>query len=179
MKDPISIRIKIGDEQAFELLFKKYYTVLCSFSNKYLLNPDEAQDVVQDVFLTLWENRDEIDPEESLKAYLFRVTANSSINKLRRRKVETKYDEILKLVYVENSELSPHDSFLERELSEYIGLALNKIPPQCRKVFDLSRIEGLKYGEIAEYLKISVKTVECHISKALSILRTELKEYLK
>jgi len=179
MHDPLSIRIKLGDELAFELLFKKYYTILCSFSNKYLFNYEEAQDVVQDVFLKLWENRDEIDPDESLKAYLFRSTANSSISKLRRRTVKTKYDEILKLVYIENSELSPHDSFLEQELSEYLGLALNKIPPQCRKVFDLSRIEGLKYSEIAEYLKISVKTVESHISKALSILRTELREYLK
>ena len=177
--DKLSVRIKLGDEQAFELLFKMYYTTLCSFSNKYLFNPEEAQDVVQEVFIKLWENRDTIDPEESLKAYLFRVTANSSINKLRRRKVKTKYDEILKLVYIENSELSPHDLFLERELSEYLIHALNKIPPKCRIVFDLSRIEGLKYGEIAKYLKISIKTVESHISKALTILRTELKEYLK
>ena len=168
----------MGDEQAFELLFKMYYTTLCSYSNKYLFNYEEARDVVQEVFLNLWENKNEIDPKESLKAYLFKITANSSINKLRRRKVKTKYDEILKFVYVENSELSPHDSFLEQELSEYIGIALNKIPPQCRRVFDLSRIDGLKYSEIAEYLKISVKTVESHMSKALSILRTELKEYL-
>ena len=179
MRDPLSFRIKMGDEQAFELLFKKHYTTLCNFSNKYLFNPEEAQDVVQDVFLNIWENRDEIDPEESLKAYLFRITANNSINKLRRRKVKTKYDEILKFVYVENLGLSPHDSFLERELSEYLGLAFNKIPPQCRRVFDLSRIDGLKYSEIAEYLRISVKTVESHMSKALAILRTELKEYLK
>ena len=179
MRDILASRIKIGDKQAFELLFKKHYTTLCSFSNKYLFNPEEAQDVVQDVFLKLWEERDEIDVEGSLKAYLFKVTANSSINKLRRRKVKTKYDEILKLVYIENSGLSPHDSFLEQELTEYIGIALNKIPPQCRRVFDLSRIEGLKYSEIAEYLKISVKTVESHMSKALAILRTELKEYLK
>ena len=169
----------MGDEQAFELLFKMYYTKLCSYSNKYLLNHEEAQDVVQDVFLKLWEDRDEIDAKESLKAYLFKITANSSINKLRRRKVKTKYDEILKFVYVDNSESSPYTSFLERELSEYISLALNKIPPQCRRVFDLSRIEGLKYSEIAEYLEISVKTVESHMSKALVILRTELKEYLK
>ena len=147
------------------------------FSNKYLLNPDEAQDVVQDVFMKLWESRDEIDPNESLKAYLFRITANSSISKLRRRKVKNQYDEILKFVYIDNSESSPYNSLIERELSESITLALNKIPPQSRRVFDLSRIEGLKYSEIAEYLKISVKTVESHMSKALSMLRTELKEY--
>ena len=58
MRDPLSIRIKMGDEQVFELLFKKYYTTLCGFSNKYLFNPEEAQDVVQEVFLTLWEDRD-------------------------------------------------------------------------------------------------------------------------
>jgi RNA polymerase sigma-70 factor (ECF subfamily) len=178
MKDLLSIRIKMGDEQAFELLFKKYYTSLCSYSNKYLINPEEAQDVVQDVFLNLWENRDEIDPEQSLKSYLFRITANSSINKLRRRKVKTKYDEILKLIYVDHTDSSPHTLFIERELSEHIGLALNKIPQQCHKVFNLSRINGLKYSEIAERLNISIKTVEGHMSKALTILRTELKEYL-
>ena len=169
----------MGDVQAFELLFKMYYPTLCSFSNKYLINPEEAKDVVQDVFLKLWENRDEIDTKESLKAYLFRITANNSIDRLRRRKVKTKYDEILKLVYLDNYEPSPHNSLLERELSEYIGLALSKIPPQCRRVFDLSRIEGLKYNEIAKYLKISIKTVESHMSKALTLIRTELRGYLK
>ena len=179
MGDQLSIRIKIGDKQAFELLFKTYYPTLCSFSNKYLINPEEAKDVVQDVFLKLWENRNEIDPKESLKAYLFRITANNSIDKLRRRKVKTKYDDVLKLVYIDSYEPSPHNSLLEQELSEYIDHALKKIPPQCRKVFDLSRIEGLKYNEIAEFLKISVKTVEGHMSKALAIIRTELREYIK
>ena len=179
MRDPLSVRIKMGDAQAFELLFKKHYTALCHFSNKYLLNTEEAQDVVQEVFLKLWEDRDEIDADESLKAYLFKITANRSINKLRRRKVKTRYDEILKFVYLDNSETTPHDSFLEQELFEYLGVALSKIPPQCRKVFDLSRIDGLKYSEIAEYLNISVKTVESHMSKALTILRTELREYMK
>ena len=169
----------MGDVQAFELLFKMYYTALCSFSNKYLLNPEESKDVVQDVFLKLWENRDKIDFKESLKAYLFRITANNCIDRLRRRKVENKYDEILKLVYLDNCESSPYNSLLEREFSEHIDNALSKIPPQCRRVFNLSRIEGFKYNEIAKYLKISVKTVECHMSKALTIIRIELREYLK
>ena len=114
-----------------------------------------------------------------MKAYLFKITANRSINKLRHRKVKTKYDEILKFVCIDNLASSPHDSFLGQELFENIDLALNKLPQQCRRVFDLSRIEGLKYREIAEYLNISVKTVESHMYKALAILRTELKEYLK
>lgn len=179
MKDRISIRIKIGDSQAFELLFKTYYPVLCSYANKFLFSAEEARDVVQDVFIKLWENRREINPDESLKGWLFKATANSSLNKLRHRKVKNRYDEVLKLVYIEHSDSTPHDSLLEHELSEHIALAKNRMPPQCRRIFNLSRVEGLKYGEIAEYLKISVKTVEGHMTKALAIIRAELKEYLK
>jgi len=175
----LALRIKLGDEQAFELLFRKYYVRLCGFANKYFNDPEEAREVVQEVFTKIWEGREDIDPEESLRAYLFKITQNICINKLRLKKVESKYIEIYKLVYVDNREVSPYESLIANELNDNITTALSKIPPKCRKIFDLSRVEGLKYSEIAVTLSISVKTVEAQISKALQILRLELKDYLK
>jgi len=178
MKDQLALRIKNGDEYSFELLFRKYYVRLCGFANKYLNDPEEAREMVQDVFLGLWEAREDIRPEDSLNSYLFRITQNKSINKLRRRRVESKYTEILQLVYAEKSEISPYDSLLVNELDNEITTAVGKLPVKCREIFDLSRMEGLRYSEIATMLQISVKTVEAQMSKALKILRLELKDYL-
>lgn len=179
MKDQFTIRIKIGDEQAFELLFRKYYIRLCCFVNKFLNDPEEARDIVQDVFTKLWEGRENIDPEESLNAYLFKIAQNNSINILRRKRVESKYVDIYKIVYVANREIFPYDSLLANELNDSITTAISKIPPKCRRIFELSRFEGLKYFEIAANLHISVKTVEAQMSKALKILRIELNDYLR
>lgn len=179
MKDQLSLRIKLGDEQAFELLFRKFYSRLCGFANKYSNDPEDAKEVVQEVFTKIWEGREDIDPEELLTAYLFKITRNICINKFHRKKVESKYIEIYKLVYVDNKEVSPYESLLAQELSDNITVAINKIPPKCKRIFELSRVEGLKYSEIAETLKISVKTVEAQMSKALQIMRVELRDYIK
>ncbi len=178
MKDQLALRIRNGDEYAFELLFRKYYVRLCGFANKFLNDPEESREIVQDVFLGLWEAREDIRPEDSLNSYLFRITRNKSINKLRRRRVESKYTEILQLVYAEKSEISPYDSLLVNELDNEISTAVGKLPVKCREIFDLSRMEGLKYNEIATILHISVKTVEAQMSRALKIIRFELKDYL-
>lgn len=178
MTDQLSLRISLGDEQAFELLFRKYYVRLCGFSNKFLSQPEEAKEVVQEVFTKIWETREDIDTKVSLNAYLFKITQNISINRLRRKQVESKCIEVYKLVYVEHRDISPHESLLAHELNESINTAVGKIPAKCRRIFELSRGEGLKYNEIASELRISVKTVETQMSKALQILRLELKDYL-
>jgi RNA polymerase sigma-70 factor, ECF subfamily len=178
MKDQLATRIKLGDEQAFELFFRKYNIRLCAFANKFLNNPEESQEVVQDMFVKIWEARDEIDPENSLKSYVFKTVQNLSINKLRRKKVESKYIEIFQLVYVDNHEFSAQESLQVRELEAHIVRSIKKLPGECRKIFELSRSEGLKYKEIAETLNISVKTVESQMSKALRSLRVELAEYI-
>jgi RNA polymerase sigma-70 factor (ECF subfamily) len=178
MKDPLAMRIKLGDEQAFELLFRKYHVRLCAFANKFLNDPEESQEIVQYVFAKIWEGRDEIDPEDCLKAYLFKIAQNLSLNKLRRKKVESRYTEVLKLVYIEQQEFSVHESLMARELEEHISHSIGKLPTECRRVFELSRIEGLKYREIADTLNISIKTVEAQMSKAIRSLRIELSDYL-
>jgi RNA polymerase sigma-70 factor (ECF subfamily) len=178
MKDQLAMRIKLGDEQAFELFFRKFNTRLCAFANKFLADPEEAQEVVQDMFIKIWEAHVDIDPENSLKSYVFKTVQNLSINRLRRKKTESRYLEIYKLIYIENQEFSAHESLLGRELETHIVHSIKKLPSGCRKIFELSRSEGLKYKEIAESLHISVKTVEAQMSKALRSLRIELTDYI-
>jgi RNA polymerase sigma-70 factor (ECF subfamily) len=178
MKDKLAIKIIRGEEQAFELFFHKSYLRLCQFANKFLNNPEEAREVVQEAFIALWEKREMIDPEESLLSYLFKVVQNKSINKLRHKHVEAGYVDVLKVVYSEHNDITPVESLLALELDEAIGKTVAGLPPQCRKVFELSRYNGLRYSEIAGAMDISVKTVEAHMSKALGILRDELKNYL-
>ena len=178
MKDQLAMRIKFGDEQALELLFRKFNVRLCAFANKFLNDTEEAQEVVQEMFIKIWEGRDEIDPEESLKSYIFKIVQNLSLNKLRRKKVESRYVEIYKQVYLEHKEFSAHESLLAKELEGHISQSIGKLPGECRKIFELSRFEGLKYREIADTLNISIKTVEAQMSKALRSLRIELRDYL-
>lgn len=178
MNDLLALRIKKGDNQAFELLFRKYYVRLCGFSNKFLNDPEEAREVAQEVFIKIWEGREDIDPEKSLKSYLFKIAQNLSLNKLRKKKVETRNIEILKLVYLEHNEFSVYESLFAKELDKELTTAINSIPSKCKTVFELSRIDGLNYSQIADVLNISVKTVEAHITKALKTLRIMLKDYL-
>lgn len=133
MGDQVASRIKFGDEQAFELLFRKYFVRLCSFANKFLNEPEEARDVVQQVFTKIWEGRQDINPEDSLNAYLFRITQNICINNLRRRKVESKYADIYKIVYVDNREISPYESLLSHELEKILLLQLTRYHQDARE----------------------------------------------
>lgn len=178
MKDPIAHRIKLGDEQAFELLFRKYFNRLSAFANKFLNNPEEAQEVVQDVYIRVWEERKLIDPGKSLKAYMFMIAQNMCINKLRRSKVSSRYLEFYKYVYLDKREFTCEESYLCLELEIQIEEAIQKLPPKCKRVFEMSRRDGLKYKEIADNLNISVRTVEVQISKALQIIRKDLGDIL-
>lgn len=178
MTDLLALKIKHGDEQAFELLYRKFYARLCAFSNKFLNDPEIAREVVQEVFIKIWENREDIDPDDSLKSYLFKIAQNMSLNILRKRKTESGYAEIYRLVYIEKSEPSVLESLMTKELEENILKSISRLPLQCRKIFELSRTEGLKYKEIAETLDISIKTVETQMSKAFRSLRTELSDYI-
>ena len=165
-----------GDEKAFEALFRNYYPSLCQSANRLLNDPDEAEETVQNVFISLWEKRENMEIQVSVKSYLYRAVHNAALNRIKHRKVRKQYEEE-QLAMVSHAEPASHLS-LENELERQIQDAIEGLPEQCRLVFKLSRFEELKYAEIAGRLGISVKTVENHMGKALKVLREKLKDYL-
>jgi RNA polymerase sigma-70 factor (ECF subfamily) len=158
----------------FEKLFKEYFKALVNFANKFLNDPDASKEIVHDVFVSLWDKRDSIDPEKSIKSYLYTSVNNRSLNYIRDHKKFVNSDILL----LNEHTAEQNDRFTEAEIQRIIQHTLENLPHRTREVFEMSRNEGLKYREIAERLNISEKTVETHISKALKALRINLKAYL-
>ena len=165
------------DESSFELLFRSHFSSLCLFSMKYVHDLDTSKEIVHSVFVNLWEKRQDLDPEKSIKSYLFTSVYNRSLNYIRDQKKFIKGgftdDDLSDFDQVDSS-----STIEESELNDKIQQAIEFLPEKCKKIFLLNRIEGLKYKEISNSLNISVKTVEAQMSKALKILRERLKEYL-
>ena len=178
MTDTIEHRIKMGDEQAFELLYRRYFVRLCAFANKFLGNPQSSEEVVQDIFLKLWENRSTLRSDESGKSFLFQAVHNKSLNLLAHEKVVNRYSEMIKAVYSQPEEFDAHDSLMAKELNINIQSIISELAPECKRIFIMSRTEGKKHQEIAEELHISIKTVETQINRALKKLRIELSDYM-
>lgn len=167
--------IKNGDETAFDQLFRTWYEPLVRYAFSFTDgDADEAEDIVQQVFVQFWQRRETIDFQHSVKAYLYKMTHNRALNRLRSQKVQGRFVEHQTRQIAHETEPPPGVGELEKRFHEVLG----ELPPQCRQVFELSRFEELKYREIGDQLGISVKTVETHISKALRILRRELVEFL-
>ena len=161
------------DQHTFERLFKTYFAALMAFSRKILGDEDDAREVVHQVFIKLWERRNEIDLSTSLKSYLFTAVNNRSLNMIRDRK-KFSSEEVPEQAGV----LDVSAELESLELEEKIRGAINSLPERCRVIFELHRFDGMTYGEIAKQLNISVKTVENQITKALKTLREQLAEYL-
>ncbi|MCS5490623.1 RNA polymerase sigma-70 factor [Algoriphagus limi] len=169
--------IKLGDEKVLEMLFHEYYQPLCQYAFSILNDREEAEEVVQNSFVRIWEKRKDISIQTSAKAYLYRVVRNSCLNEIKHQKVKIQHQEWSKMDS-DRLELASDTMAIRGELEQKIKEAMQKLPEQCRLIFSLSRFEELKYKEIADQLNISIKTVENQMGKALKIMREELKEYL-
>jgi RNA polymerase sigma-70 factor (ECF subfamily) len=168
-------KIKKGDEVAFEKLFKLYYPSLCNFAYQMLGDDESAEEVVQEIFVKLWEKRLSIEIEVSVNNYLFRSVKNHCLNIIQHEKIKNQYSEKIRETANQNQGSAPN--FLEPGLIEKIEKAVGSMPERRLEIFRLSREEGLKYKEIAEKLGISVKTVEAQMGLALKYLREALKDY--
>ncbi|MEA5459288.1 RNA polymerase sigma-70 factor [Arcicella sp. LKC2W] len=173
----ILLAIRQGNERVFETIFKKHYQTLCNYACGILKDMDDAEEVVQSIFLKFWEQREEIEINVSLKSYLYRAVHNTCLNRLKHLKIQETYRQYVG-DYLENTHDSATDILDKVELESRIANALEKLPEQCRLIFKMSRFEELKYQEIADRLGLSIKTVENQIGKALKIMRTELSDYL-
>ena len=163
------------DSQTIESLFQDHYEGLCRYAFSILKNQDEAEDVVQKLFLKIWEKRKELEIQSYIKSYLFRAVYNSSLNELKRINKKSMQEELENLPQLKTDDSEP---ILYQELEGRIEEALQTLPEKCGEVFQLSRFKDLSYKEISEQLNISIKTVENHMGKALKMMRMELQDYL-
>ncbi len=150
---------------------------MCSFAKKYVDDADECKDIVHNVFLNLWQKREEIHTDSSLKSYLFRSAHNRCLNHIRDSKKivshELPVDERLVQDFIDSN-----DYLEQSELEMKVKKSIDQLPEKCRRVFVLSRFHDKKYSEIAAELNVSVKAVEAQMTKALKILREQLIDYL-
>ncbi|MCG8582922.1 MAG: RNA polymerase sigma-70 factor [Bacteroidales bacterium] len=174
-------QIKDGHQPSFRLLFDSYYRILHAYALKFV-DSDYANDVVQDLFSKIWDKRNELSIKTSLHNYLFTGIRNNCLQILEKQKVRNRYkqdkEKQLAIDELHHFHSEASQSLLEIELQNKIEEAIAKLPEQCQKVFRMSRIKLVRNIEIAEQLQISPKTVEKHLSKALKIMREELKDYL-
>lgn len=164
-------KIKDGDRKAFEKLFRKHYEGMHRFIWGYVQSSAVAEELAQDVFLGLWEKREQIVIQKSVKAYLFRAARNKSIDWLRHKKIELNWEEEKKASRQSNQGVDLNKQLHNKQMLVKVKQAIENMPNRRRQVFILSRYEGFTYTEIAETLEISVSTVETHMSRALDTLR--------
>jgi len=175
--DQLLVTLQAGDITAFEMIFKTYYQPLCNYAYSFVHDRDEAEEIVQATFLSVWEKKDNLTIHTGVKPYLYAMVRNAALNVLKHEKIKQQHATV-ELAVAERSAESVTRTVMASELEDRIYKALNKLPEQCRLVFKLSRFEELKYAEIAEQLNISIKTVENQMGKALKIMREQLKDYL-
>lgn len=167
--------LRAGDERLYEIVYKAYFAGLCSFASQYV-PLEEAKEIVQETMLWLWENRTSLIPELSLKSLLFTIVKNKSLNRAvqgtTQRRVHHKIEEKFR------AQFNDPDFYLSNELMTLFKEALQKLPEDYRRAFEMNRFECLTHREIAERLQVSPQTVNYRIGQALKILRGELRDYL-
>ena len=177
-------QLKNGVDAAYKYLYDQHYQILCHVAAQYVKDDFLAETIVGDVIFHLWEVRDTIEIDTSVRSYLMTCVRNRCIDYLKsqyhKREVaqsNTGLRDFPVLQYVKDDDY-PLGKLLEKELEDEIMNAINRLPNECRRVFYMSRLENRKYEEIAQELKISVNTVKYHIKHALALLHEDLGKYL-
>ena len=169
-------KLKKGDYDAYTLLMNNYYKNLCGYANLFTKDPSKSEDIVQNVFVKLWVYRKKIDSNIPIKRYLHKSVYNEFIDQYRKNKsvisLEEKHLKAINTVIDNNS-------FDIEKLMTRVNDEIEKLPEKCKRVFILNKKEGLTHDEIAEYLQISKKTVEGHITRAFKILNQKLGKKIK
>lgn len=165
--------IKSGGKDAYQLLFEKYAPKIYHFSLSYLNNKADAEELVQDVFLKIWEKRETLDSSQNIKAYIFKIAVNNIYDFVRRKNIENAFNEFAKDNYVMQSE-NTWEAVVFKEMQEVIDKFVIEMPEQRRKIFQLSKMEGLSNNEIAEKLNLSKRTVENQLYRSVLFLKKHL-----
>ncbi len=177
IEDNIAEKIRGGDRGAFERLFRSMYRELCIHADKFVPESDQAEEIVQEMFFSIWSKREGLNVTTSIRSYMYRAVRNSCLNYIKHLKVKDSYQKYNKEV-ISQSETDAGDSMVATELEEKINDSIASLPKERQRIFRMNRHDGLKYREIADKLGLSVKTVEAQMGKALKFLRSQLTEYL-
>lgn len=175
-KDLIT-QLKSNDREAYNKLFLSYYMELYYLALKYIDDSEEAKDLVQSTFIKIWEKRSALKAYQDIKPYLFTILKNKCLDKLKNKKsISTKFhSRELDVTDQDRHQTGPPDeNLIAQEMEFRIIHAISRLPEKCRIIFEYSRFQHLTYGEIAQKLQISIKTVESQMSFALDRLRTQL-----
>lgn len=169
-------QIRQGSELAFEKMFKKYYEPLTRFSWRYVKSKAIAEELVQEVFSRIWADHDSWNPNGALRSYLYKAVKHRSLDHLKHKKVERKYNS----QWDENSRayINYEDPKREKQVKEEIGRAIDELPERSKMTFKLHRYDGLTYKEIAEVMDVSVNTVDSQMTRTLKKLREKLSHLL-
>ena len=170
-------KIKEGDVNTFEKIFRLYYSPLCLYAASITGKMYIAEDIVQDLFYVFWKEREKIQILHSLKSYLYRAVRNRSLQYCEHQEVKKRHCETVLSVKNDTSFSGPQETLEYNELSQLINQTLDKLPERRSRIFRMQRFEGKKYAEIASEFDISVKTVEAEMTKALRMLQKEIENY--
>ncbi len=170
------LQFKAGNHAAYRVLYQKYAPKLFAFSKKYIYSSEDAREIVQDVFLRIWEKRENIDETQSFSSYVIQAAKHRIFNGFRKKVNEQAYVDFL--AFADNSAANFTEHEVDyREVKQKAEEAISALPEKRREIFRMSREGGLKNKEIAEKLQISIKTVENQMGEALKTLREALKDY--
>ncbi|MEG0518797.1 MAG: RNA polymerase sigma-70 factor [Bacteroidales bacterium] len=171
-------KIKEGDIKAFEELFRLYYSPLCWYVTGITGNVDAAQEIVDELFYTLWKRRKEIQVFHSVKSYLYGAVRNEAFAYCEHLQVRNRYRDKVLAAGDKRMNSTPQEQMEYEELQRLIHKILGQLPQRRFTIFKMHRMDGKKYAEIASALSLSVKTVEAEMTKTLKILRTEIEKYI-
>lgn len=167
----------ILDKIAFKTLFDDHYRPLCNFAYRITGDIDQAEDIVQDVYVKLWNNKEMLQKDKNVRSFIYTMVRNHALEIVRREGIGARINKEILYLHTEETEDMIDDEEIEKyRLIDKIYVSIRQLPPKCGEVFTLSKVNGLTYTQIAERLDISVKTVENHIGKALKLLREMLAE---
>jgi len=164
--------LKKGDQKIYKAIFDTYFKRLYSFSIKYVKSTHAAEEIVENVFLILWQKRHKLDTVKNLKSYLYAMVHNASLDYIKSNKNFIQFN-----IKEHDSTILMEQLIIEEEVHILLIKALDSLPEKCRQVFELSCLEGMKYKDIAEDLQISVNTVKSQRARAIDLLRQKLKDY--